>query len=92
MSARKLKNRGRLVPTQPTGVEYQVEHEIHIVPEVRKHGRGSPLAIPARWVKCAIRSVHAHLIPDGSYFLNSEDGRIHQLKSIGGEWRYLVRS
>jgi hypothetical protein len=25
-----------------------------------------------------------------AYFLYTDDGRVHQLKSIGGEWRYLA--
>jgi hypothetical protein len=87
MSAKKLKGRGRLVPTRPTGIEYEVEHGIHVVGPKLQHGRGLR---PTRWAKCSVRFTHAQRVPDGSYFLYTDDGRAHQLKSIGGEWRYLA--
>ncbi|MGH9591880.1 MAG: hypothetical protein ACRD5L_02220 [Bryobacteraceae bacterium] len=90
MKTAKRRNRGKLVPTLPTGVEYQVEHGIEIIPEVRQHGRAAAPASRARWEKCSIRSAHAHMIPEGSYFLHSDDGRVHQLKLTRGVWQYLV--
>jgi hypothetical protein len=87
MSAKKLTGRGRLVPTRPTGVEYEVQFGIHIVGELRQHGRGLR---PTRWEKCQLRSAHAQRIPDGTYFLHADDGRVHQLKSVDGHWEYLA--
>ncbi len=31
-------------------------------------------------------------IPDGTYFLHADDGRVHQLKSTSGEWECLATS
>lgn len=89
MSADKETGRGRLVPTRPTGVQYQVEYTIKFPIEVRQHGR-APAATTSRWTKCSVRSAHAHFIPDGTYFLHADDGRVHQLKSRDGEWEYLA--
>jgi hypothetical protein len=89
MATEKLKSRGRLVPTQPTGVQYQVEYVINITTEVRQHGRSSTTTTRTRWAKCSVKSPNAHMIPDGTYFLHSEDGRVLQLKSTGGQWQFL---
>ncbi|MGH9744918.1 MAG: hypothetical protein ACRD59_02255 [Candidatus Acidiferrales bacterium] len=89
MSKEKLKGQGRLVPTRPTGVEYRVEYGIVLVPEVRQHGV-APAAARARWAKCSVRSPNAHRIPDGTYFLHADEGRVHQLKSKDGKWEYLA--
>ncbi len=85
MTLKKLKGHGRLVPTRPTGIEYQVGYGIHVVGEKLQHGRGFR---PTRWAKCSLR--FAQRIPDGSYFLYADDGRVHQLKSVDGEWHYLA--
>ena len=87
MSLKQSSGLGRLVPTRPTGLEYEVQYGIRSLEEVQQHGRGLQ---PVRWVKCSLRSAHAQRIPDGSYFLRTEDGRVHQLKSVDGEWCYLV--
>jgi hypothetical protein len=87
----KTKSRGRLVPTQATGMEYQVEYGIHFAVEVRQHGRSSMSPAQIRWTRCSVRSAHSHLIPQGSYFLHTDDGKIHQLKFTAGEWHYLER-
>jgi hypothetical protein len=89
MATEKLKSRGRLVPTQPTGVQYQVEYVINITTEVRQHGRSSTTTTRTRWAKCSVKSPNAHMIPDWTYFLHSEDGRVLQLKSTGGQWQFL---
>lgn len=83
----KVKGRGRLVPAQATGVEYKVEFGIDIVPETSQYGRGLK---PTRWAKCSVRSAHAQRFPDGTYFLHADDGRVHQLKAIGGKWHCLA--
>ena len=85
--SKKLNKCGRLVPTRPTGIEYQVRHAILVVGEERQHGKGMR---PTRWVKCVLQPEHVQRIPEGSYFLHSDDGKIHQLRSIGGEWHYLA--
>jgi hypothetical protein len=84
---KELNGTGRLVPTRPTGVQYQVRFGIVEVREPRQHGRGMR---PTRWEKCELRSISAQRIPDGTYFLHSDDGRVHQLKSVDGEWQYLA--
>jgi hypothetical protein len=87
MSQKKLTGSGRLVPTRPTGVEYQVHYGIQIVEERQQHGRGMR---PTRWEKCSLKPASARQIPDGTYFLHADDGRVHQLKSTGGTWEYLA--
>jgi hypothetical protein len=91
MSPVKQKSLGRLVPTQATGVEYQVEYGIQFAVEVRQHGRAAAPPTDVRWTKCSVRSTRAHLIPAGNYFLHAEDGKIHQVKFTAGEWHYLER-
>jgi hypothetical protein len=88
MPADKEIGRGRLVPTRPTGVQYQVEYTIKLPVEIRQHGRAA--AVTTRWTRCSVKSSHAHFIPDGTYFLHTDDGRVHQLKSKSGEWEYLA--
>jgi hypothetical protein len=89
MGTETLKSSGRLVPTQPTGVRYQVNYVIHITKEVHQHGRSSTTTTRTRWAKCSVRSPDARMIPDGTYFLHSEDGRVLQVKSTGGQWQFL---
>jgi hypothetical protein len=86
MSSNKLNRTGHLVPTRPTGIRYKVRHGIQVVAEKKQRG-----AAPrqARWVKCALLPEHVQRIPEGTYFLHSDDGRIHQLRSIDGQWHYL---
>jgi hypothetical protein len=91
MAFDKETGKGRLVPTRPTGVQYQVEYAIKLTVEIRQHGR-APAATTMRWTKCSVRSPHAHFIPDGTYFLHADDGRVHQLKSTSGEWECLATS
>ena len=87
MKTKQLSGTGRLVPTRPTGIEYKVRHGIHVVGEIRQHGRGMS---PTRWVKCSLRPENVQRIPEGTYYLHSDDGKIHQLRSIGGAWEYLA--
>lgn len=87
MSEKKITGRGRLVPTLPTGVQYEVQYGIHVVPEPRQHGRGLR---PTKWEKCQLHAPHAKRIPDGTYFLHTDDGRVHQVRSVNGEWCYLT--
>jgi hypothetical protein len=84
----KESGRGRLVPTRLTGVQYRVEYSIDVPTEIRQHGRAP--AVSTRWTKCSIRSSQAQFIPDGTYFLHADDGRVHQLKSTDGEWEFLT--
>ncbi len=87
MSKKNLHSTGRLVPTRPTGIQYKVRHGIQVAAEKKQRGTAPR---QARWVKCALRPEHVQRIPEGTYFLHSDDGRIHQLRSIDGEWHYLA--
>jgi hypothetical protein len=89
MGFEKLKGRGRLVPTLATGVEYQVDYEIHFPILDRQPGKRLPPNHMGS-SKCRVRSTHNHSIPDGPYFLHVDVGQIHQLKSIAGKWHYLA--
>ncbi|MGH9717160.1 MAG: hypothetical protein ACRD4R_10600 [Candidatus Acidiferrales bacterium] len=82
-----LHGRGRLVPALATGIEYPVEFGIKSPPAAPRHGRAS---IPTRWAKCRIRPAQKRIFPDGFYFLRTEEGRVHQLKVIGGVWHCLA--
>jgi hypothetical protein len=85
----KLKGRGWLVPTLMTGVEYQVNYEIHFsILEPQRGRRLTPNHADA--TKCCVQSAHQHRIPDGRYFLHVDVGQIHQLSSIDQEWHYLA--
>jgi hypothetical protein len=75
------------VPTRPTGVEYRVQYGMHIVPAPKQHGRGAP---PLRWAKCSVRSLQAHRIPEGQYFLHADEGGVFQVKFTGNSWEYLA--
>jgi hypothetical protein len=82
-----LKGRGRLIPALATGIEYPVEFGITPPPGAPKHGRAS---IPTRWAKCRIRPAQKRLFADGFYFLRTDEGRVHQLRVIGGVWHCLA--
>ncbi len=91
MAKEQLKGSGRLVPTRLTGVEYKVKYGIeHIVEEVTHGGTGGwGAGKGGKWAKCSVRSAHMNPIPDGSYFLHADDGRVHQVKAVGGQWQCL---
>ncbi len=91
MAKEQLKGSGRLVPTRLTGVEYKVKYGIeHIVEEVTHGGTGGwGAGKGGKWAKCSVRSAHLNPIPDGSYFLHADDGRVHQVKAVGGQWQCL---
>ena len=78
---------GRLVPTRPTGIEFRVRHGIHVVDEKGQYGKGRGAG---HWVKCVLYPEDVHSIPQGSYFLHSDDGKVHQLRFHDGEWEYLA--
>ena len=85
--SQKRKGSGRLVPTRPTGVEYRVMYGIHLVTEVKQHGRG---VRPAHWARCSVKSATDHRIPVGDYFLHADEGGVFQVKSNGKVWHYLA--
>ena len=87
MSSRKLKGRGRLVPTQPTGIAYQVRYGIPIVGDPFQRGRGER---PMQWTNCSVHFSHPGRLPDGRYFLYTDEGKVHQLQSIDGKWHCLA--
>jgi len=82
-----LKGRGRLVPAQATGIEYPVEFGIKTPPAAPHYGRVSQ---PTQWAKCVVRPDQKRAFPDGHYFLHTDEGRVHQLKVIGGVWHCLA--
>lgn len=87
MRLKKLSGSERLVPTRPSGLQYQVQYGIHLLEEIPRPGRRLQ---STRWAKCSLRFAHAQRIPDGSYCLHAEDGRGHQLRFGDREWRYLA--
>ena len=87
MSRKTLEGRGRLVPNRVTGIAYQVRHGIHIVEDVSKHGKGMR---QARWAECSIDLGDSGQVPDGSYFLYTDEGKVHQVRSVDGKWYYLA--
>jgi hypothetical protein len=64
-----------------------VRYGIQLVGDTFQHGRGACLM---QWTKCSVHFPDAGRVPDGSYFLYTEEGRVHQLKSIGGKWQCLA--
>jgi len=79
---------GRLVPAQATGVQYEVHYGIHEGSERKKQRRGR---FSPRWTECSLRLANSQQVPDGSYFLYADDGKIRQLKRVSGRWQYLAR-
>ena len=87
MTAKQLKGRGRLVPSRVSGIAYQVRYGIHMVGDAPQQGMG---VRPMQWTKCSVRFSDAGGVPDGSYFLYTDDGKVHQLKSVDGKWQCLA--
>lgn len=87
MSQKKIKGKGRLVPTRATGVQYEVHYGIEVSGEREQHGRGMR---PTVWTKCSLKPSAASRIPDGTYFLHADDGRVLQLRSVHGTWHCLT--
>jgi hypothetical protein len=89
MTIRKLKGRGRVVPSRATGIAYPVRYGIRIVEDPGPQGKGTR---PAKWTKCSVQLQGSGRVPDGEYYLYTEEGRVHQLKSIEGKWQYLDKA
>jgi hypothetical protein len=87
MNSQKLKGRGRLVPTRSTGIAYRVQYGIPDEGGPVQHGRG---VRPMQWTICSVRFPQAGRVPDGSYFLYTEEGKVFQLKSSNGKWHFLA--
>jgi hypothetical protein len=85
--SKKQKGRGRLVPTRATGIAYQVQYGIPVLADPVQHGRGGR---PMQWTSCSVHSAQAGRLPDGSYFLYTDEGQVHQVKSIDGKWHLLA--
>ena len=83
----KVKGRGRLVPMRLGGIAFQVRYGIDKPGDVFQHGRG---VRPMQWTKCSVHLPDDGQLPDGSYFLYTDDGNVHQLKSIEGKWHCLA--
>jgi hypothetical protein len=75
------------VPTRPTGIAYRVRHGIEHVGDVPSYSRRMD---PTRWTTCSVRLVEGGTIPNGSYFLYTDEGKVLQLRSIEGKWQYLA--
>ena len=83
----KHEGRGRLVPTRQTGISYKVRFGIHIVEAAKPRGR----ELPAKtWARCSVQFENGGQLPDGSYYLYTDEGKVHQLKSKDGKWEYLA--
>jgi hypothetical protein len=89
MESERLHGRGRLVPTLPTGLEYQVAFEIDFPPMYQQPGRRLP-PNHRDATRCCVTSSCHHLIPNGRYFLHVDVGQIHQLESVDRKWHYLA--
>lgn len=87
MVSKQITGRGRLVPTRLTGIAYQVRYGIHAVEDAGQKGKA---VRPMQWTKCSVRLADAGRVPDGSYFLYTDEGKVHQLKSIDGKWHCLA--
>ena len=82
-----LQCRGRLVPRNGVGIEYQVEYELHIRDgSLRRDESG---AFRATCSKFLVHSADSQPISDADYNLRSGDGRTHHIQQINGRWRYL---
>jgi hypothetical protein len=89
VNTRKIKLSGRLVPTQITGVAYQVAFGMPKPEsdEAVHHGKGMGRV---QWTKCSVQPISTARVPDGRYFLYTDDGKVRQLKSVDGKWQYLA--
>ena len=84
---KKIKGRGRLVPTRLTGIAYQVSYGIAVASDPVQSGKGRA---PLQWTKCSVHNAGAGRLPDGSYYLYTDEGKVHQVKSTNGRWSYLA--
>ena len=87
MADKQNKGLGYIIPTLITGLKYAVHYGMPVVGEIKRHGRGM---IPARWTKCSLRSANDRHIPEGTYFLHTEDGKVHHVKCESGQWQCLA--
>ena len=87
MTTKKQEGRGRLVPTRQTGIAYQVRYGIHIVEDAPKHGRG---VRPVEWTECSVRFEGGGQLPDGNYYLYTDEGKVLQIKATDGKWHCLA--
>jgi len=83
----KVEGRGRLVPMRLGGIAFQVRYGIDKPGDVFQHRRG---ARPMQWTRCSVHLPDDGQLPDGSYFLYTDDGKVHQLKTIDGKWQCLA--
>lgn len=75
------------MPARSTGIAYQVRYGIHSEGDISVHGRAVP---PRQWAKCSVHCEDGGRLPDGTYFLYTDEGKVHQLKSTDGKWHYLA--
>ena len=89
MSLNELQGRGRLVPMQPLGIAYHVRHGFQRTQNVHSYRKGMP---PPQWTSCSIHVLRSTSIPNGSYFLYTDEGDVLQIRHIDGNWHYLAPS
>ena len=78
MSDKKVPGKRLVSPRRGwTGDGLQVRYGIHVVGEPTERGRG-PRA--AHWAKCSVQLADGGRVPDGTYFLYTEEGKVHQLE------------
>ena len=81
----KLKGRGRLVPTRQTGIAYDVRYGLPAAGDTFQHGRAGRAM---QWTQCSVHS--SGKLPEGTYFLYTDEGQVHQVRSTNGKWHYLA--
>ena len=62
MALDKETGKGRLVPTRPTGVQYQVEYAIKLTVEIRQHGR-APAATRTPMISLSVLETAIWVVP-----------------------------
>jgi hypothetical protein len=72
---------------RPGGIAFRVRYGIDKPGDVFQHGRG---VRPMQWTKCSVHLPDDGQLPNGSYFLYTDDGKVHQLKTIDGKWHCLA--
>ena len=77
------------MPAQLTGVAYLVSFGARTPEDTDAAGHGKG-AGRAQWAKCSVQPISTARVPDGRYFLYTDDGKVRQLKSVDGKWQYLA--
>jgi hypothetical protein len=87
--AEDISGRGRLEPTQPPGVSFEVDCDIRFSSTIEGDSRGFPPKVHIHCDRCVVRRADSQPIPDGYYILHIDhDGTSEtlQLKCMSGGW------